>query len=134
MFVAVWFARFCVLVAPAVNWLAVLAAPTAVEQILDVFLDNALALEPTGGTVRVALTRTNATITLSVEDNGPGLLPEHQERAFDRFWRGPNDYQGTGLGLAIAHQLASRSGATLTLTNRPSGGALAQAVFRSAHP
>ncbi len=114
--------------------LAVLAVPTAVEQILDVFLDNALALEPAGGTVRVILQRVQDMITLTVEDSGPGLSSEHEKRAFDRFWRGPNDYQGTGLGLAIAEQFASRSQAELTLTNRPGGGALAQAAFRAANP
>lgn len=111
--------------------LEVRAVPTAVEQILDIFLDNALALEPPGGAVHVSLRRVDNTIVLSVEDNGPGLSPEHEMRAFDRFWRGPNDYQGTGLGLSIAQQLASRSGAELTLTNRPEGGAVAQATFNA---
>jgi signal transduction histidine kinase len=114
--------------------LAVWAAPTAVEQILDVFLDNALALEPREGNVLVTLQRSDNAIILSVQDHGPGLSPEQEKRAFDRFWRGPNDYQGTGLGLAIAQQLASRSDATLTLTNRPGGGAVAQATFRATHP
>lgn len=112
--------------------LLVRAVPTAVEQILDVFLDNALALEPLGGTVRVTLSETEGTVTLRVEDNGPGLSPDHERRAFDRFWRGPNDYQGTGLGLAIAQQFAARSHASLSLTNRPGGGgALAEATFLS---
>ncbi len=113
--------------------LQAVAIPTALEQILDVFLDNALALEPEGGTVRVILHPDTTTLTLSVEDNGPGLSPEHEKRAFDRFWRGPNDYQGTGLGLAIAQQLASRSEATLSLSNRPGGGAIARATFRRAN-
>ena len=112
--------------------LEVWAAPTALEQIVDVFLDNAVAVEPAGGTVNVTLSRAGTTTTISVEDNGPGLSAEHEKRAFDRFWRGPNDYEGTGLGLAIAQQLAARSGATLSLTNRPAGGAIAQAVFRAA--
>jgi signal transduction histidine kinase len=54
---------------------------------------------------------------------------EVSSRAFDRFWRGGSSYEGSGLGLAIVKQLADASGATVSLTNRESGGAEARAVF-----
>jgi signal transduction histidine kinase len=64
-----------------------------------------------------------------VRDQGPGVSDEVSSRAFDRFWRGGSSYEGSGLGLAIVKQLADASGATVSLTNRESGGAEARAVF-----
>lgn len=112
--------------------LHIIAAPTAFEQIFDVYLDNALAVEPLGGIVHVSLRSEDGHVVLTVKDNGPGLTPEQEERAFDRFWRGPNEYQGTGLGLAIAQQLALASQASLSLKNDSAGGAIASAKFEIA--
>ena len=57
------------------------------------------------------------------------LSDEVYSRAFDRFWRGGSSYEGSGVGLAIVKQLADTSGATVSLTNRVSGGGEALAVF-----
>jgi signal transduction histidine kinase len=106
------------------------AVETALEHILDVYLDNALSVSPEGSTLDVSLlTREGSKVTLTVRDQGPGVSDEVSSRAFDRFWRGGSSYEGSGLGLAIVKQLADASGATVSLTNRESGGAEARAVF-----
>ena len=110
--------------------ISVRALPTALEQIVDVYLDNALSLTPEGGTITVALRSDKDKATLTVEDEGPGVSKEVAERAFDRFWRGQSHYEGSGLGLAIVRQLAEASGASVSLTNNDRGqGAIASAVF-----
>lgn len=106
------------------------AVETALEHIVDVYVDNALSVSPEGSTLEVSLTREGSRVTLCVRDQGPGVSDEVSSRAFDRFWRGGSSYEGSGLGLAIVKQLADASGATVSLRNRDSGGAEAIAVFR----
>jgi len=49
-------------------------------------------------------------VTLSVEDDGPGVPDEHRDRVFDRFFRGDpardRSSPGTGLGPAIVRAVA----------------------------
>lgn len=61
---------------------------------------------------------------LVVEDDGPGVAPEHVERLFEPFWRGEradlrND-GGTGLGLTIAREIVERLGGRIEASTRPS--------------
>lgn len=113
--------------------LRVLSIPTALEQIVDVYLDNALSVTPEGGTITVRLDAHEDSVTLSVEDEGPGVSDEVAQRAFDRFWRGQSHYEGSGLGLAIVRQLAEASGATVSLQSRSGRpGARAEVVFQAA--
>ena len=103
----------------------------ALEQIIDNFIDNALAVSPPGGTVSVVVARSDAHVTVDVIDEGPGLSPEECTRAFERFWRGSRSRQGTGtgLGLAIVKQLALASGGTAELSPVATGGLRARATF-----
>jgi signal transduction histidine kinase len=107
-----------------------LAVPTAIDQIVDIYLDNALSVSPAGSAVELTLTEEGSHVVLEVKDRGPGLSPDECERAFDRFWRGSSHYEGTGLGLAIVLQLARASRADVSLTPREGGGIIARAVFR----
>ena len=53
---------------------------------------------------------------LTVEDSGPGIAPEHRERAMQRFVRVTADgAPGSGLGLAIVQAIAQGHGATVAL-------------------
>jgi signal transduction histidine kinase len=104
----------------------VLAIPSAVEQIVDNLVDNALGVGSTEVTVRIDDT------TLHVLDRGPGMNPEERAHAFERFWRGrgEQDRRGSGLGLAIVAQLAGASGAHARLDAREGGGLDAVVEFR----
>ncbi len=107
------------------------AAETALEHILDVYIDNALAVSPAGSNITVLLTREGSAVTLLVQDEGPGVSDEVARRAFDRFWRGGSSYEGSGLGLAIVKELADASGASVALETRENGGAQARVVFQT---
>ncbi len=110
----------------------VLAVPTAVEQIIDNYIDNALAVSERGGSIVVQTSSGHGHSSIDVLDEGPGMSPEQTEQAFERFWRGSSDGAGNGLGLAIVAQLASASGATVRLENRAGGGLDASARFANA--
>jgi heavy metal sensor kinase len=77
-------------------------------------LDNALRYTPPGGRIAVSGACDERGITISVNDSGPGIAPEHLPRLFDRFFRidrGRNRSQGgSGLGLAIAQSIAQAHG------------------------
>lgn len=110
----------------------VLAVPTAVEQIIDNYIDNALAVSERGASIVVKISSGHGHSSIDVLDEGPGMSPEQTEQAFERFWRGSSDGAGNGLGLAIVAQLASASGATVRLENRAEGGLDASARFANA--
>ena len=71
-------------------------------------LDN--AVRHAVSRVEVTLVEDAGTVTLSVEDDGPGVPDEHRDRVFDRFFRGDpardRSSPGTGLGLAIVRAVA----------------------------
>jgi two-component system sensor histidine kinase QseC len=105
--------------------------------LLDNLIENAIKYSPAGGTVRVSVhasAQTSAQASandgppraeLSVEDEGPGIAPEHRERVFDRFYRVPDQsLPGSGLGLAIVRSVAERHRATLRLDDREHGPGL----------
>jgi signal transduction histidine kinase len=117
-----------------------LATPSALEQILDNYLDNAIAVAPSGTTVEIVVdgpdpSARGQTISIHVLDRGPGLSDEQLASAFGRFWRAPdNPNDGTGLGLAIVAQLAASSGGRAELSRRVGGGIDAAAHLRLTMP
>jgi len=98
--------------------------------ILTNLLDNALRYgrPPSGGVrtivIGVSPNETDATVTLSVTDNGPGIDAKVAEER-SRWARGANIEAvrgGTGLGLFIVARYAELMGTSLTLQNVESGG------------
>ena len=62
------------------------------------------------GTVTVEVASRDGLAVLTVTDEGRGLEPSEEERAFERFWRGSGGGPGSGLGLAIVRATAERHG------------------------
>lgn len=65
-------------------------------------------------------------IRLVVEDQGPGVPPDHRERIFEPFFRLPGASEregGVGLGLALVKTIAQRHGGTVRCDQREGGGA-----------
>jgi two-component system, sensor histidine kinase PhcS len=62
-------------------------------------------------------------VRLLVEDNGPGIAPEHLPKLFTAFFTTKEAGKGTGLGLALSRQYVESFGGTLRAENRPEGGA-----------
>ena len=58
-----------------------------------------------------------------VEDNGPGLAPGEQDRAFLPFVSGKSTEQGSGIGLFICKKIVDELGGRIKIENRPTGGA-----------
>ncbi len=66
------------------------------------------------------------TITITIEDGGPGIADEEIEKVFTPFYRlersRSRDTGGVGLGLAVARAVIREHGGDVTLSNRPEGG------------
>jgi two-component system phosphate regulon sensor histidine kinase PhoR len=81
----------------------------AFDQVIINLLDNALKYTPAPGRVLVRAARDQDTVTIDVEDDGPGISVEHRTRIFERFYRvdtgRSRELGGTGLGLAIVKHL-----------------------------
>jgi signal transduction histidine kinase len=62
-------------------------------------------------------------VQIAIQDNGPGIPPQVQQRLFDPFFTTKPVGKGTGLGLSIAYQIVSdRHGGNLTCTSTPGTG------------
>ena len=91
-----------------------------VLQIGRILVENALVHTPPGTPVRLAAARRNSSALLAVEDEGPGIPPEHSDHIFDRFYRLEGAVaSGSGLGLAIARELAELMGGSVELEPAP---------------
>ena len=79
---------------------------TRIAQVLDNFLNNARKYAPESH-VEVRIRRQERNILVEVEDQGPGIAPEHLSHLFERFYRVTNDQsiRGTGLGLYISRKI-----------------------------
>jgi signal transduction histidine kinase len=95
----------------------VLADSDRIAQVLDNLLDNAIRFSPSGGEVRVSLSREADQVACRVADAGPGIPAEHLPFIFERFYRADQSrgrgQGGSGLGLAIVRGLVqAHSGRT----------------------
>jgi two-component system phosphate regulon sensor histidine kinase PhoR len=104
-------ARVVVAVDPAA---VVLGDPTAIEQVIENLVGNAVKYGDPGGAVKIRGERRGARVVLDVEDDGPGIAREHLPRIFERFYRvdagRSRERGGTGLGLAIVKHLVEAMG------------------------
>ena len=101
--------------------------PDRLGQVIANLLENARHATRGTGRVRVELFSDDGTGQVCVDDDGPGVPEEHQERIFERFARldeaRARDRFGSGLGLAIARAIAEAHGGTLRCGASPLGGA-----------
>lgn len=85
---------------------------------LSNLLANAIRHTPQGRTVHVSLNSHDSRATVSVENPGPEIPPEHLPRLFDRFYRADPSRQrkgdGAGLGLAIVKSIADIHGGAIS--------------------
>ena len=97
--------------------------PLAMKRCIGNLVANA---QRYGGNVIVAAWREQRFVTISVDDDGPGIAAEHREDVFRPFLRldeaRNQDEGGSGLGLAIARDIARAHGGDIALTTSALGG------------
>jgi signal transduction histidine kinase len=82
----------------------------ALKRALANLAQNALRYSPADSAITIAAGSKDGWVWTAVEDEGPGIAPEHQEQVFERFWRTDKSRSrslgGSGLGLSIVQQVA----------------------------
>jgi len=102
--------------------------PRKVKQVLMNLLHNALEASPSGSRVTVTVESTpSGDARVSVRDEGLGLAPEVDGRAFEAGVT--TKERGSGLGLTVARALARQHGGEVTLENGARGGCVAAVVL-----
>jgi two-component system OmpR family sensor kinase len=104
----------------------VAASPDLLDRLIGVLLDNACKYAPEEGIVDVTVAAEGTRVTVTVDDSGPGIAAEDEERIFDRFHRSvttSSEAGGAGLGLAIGDAIVRATGGRWTVGRSPEGGA-----------
>lgn len=101
---------------PTALWLR--ADGARLQQVVWNLLSNAVKFTSAGGRVEVRLRLEEATVRLSVQDDGVGIRPEFLPHVFQRFTQADSSttraHGGLGLGLAIVRSLVEMHGGNVS--------------------
>lgn len=109
--------------------------PAKVERILENLLSNAVRHTPPRSHIWVRVGPDEGGALLVVEDDGPGVPPEHRGTIFQPFAQGaggPEHSPGVGIGLAVVARFAELHGGRAWVQDREGGGASFCVWFPSA--
>ncbi|MCF3640742.1 ATP-binding protein [Rhizobium sp. TRM95111] len=102
---------------------AVMVRPNAFTRLVTNLVSNALRY---AGKVHIGVRHGTKWLTITVDDDGPGIPERSRDDVFKPFFRLDEarnlDASGTGLGLAIARDIARSHGGNVTLSDSPLGG------------
>ncbi len=95
--------------------------PEMLSRAIRNLVENAINYAPPGTTVEIVVEGSGM---VRVLDEGPGIKEEERALIFQRFWRRDRRRTGNaGLGLSIVQRIADTHAATISVENRPTGGA-----------
>ncbi len=97
-------------------------------------VDNALKFTPVGKSVTVTAKEDATSVTVSIEDEGPGVDPDVQKEIFEknRVWSGKVKASGAGLGLFLSKQFIELTGGTISFNTTPGKGTVFNINLRKA--
>jgi two-component system phosphate regulon sensor histidine kinase PhoR len=100
----------------------VMADKQRITQVLTNLIDNGIKYGREQGKIIVEIEEEKKHFHVSIEDDGPGIPPEHLGRIFERFYRvdksRSRDTGGTGLGLAIVKHILNAHNSKITVTSQ----------------
>jgi PAS domain S-box-containing protein len=106
-----------------------------IEHVLDNLLDNALKYSPEGSEVRVVVSGNDGKVEIGVEDKGPGLTLDEQNRLFvpfERLNQSLGGYpKGLGLGLVVCRKLVEAHDGTISVSSARGKGSVFKIVIPS---
>lgn len=107
--------------------------PQLLYGILYNLCDNGVKYNRPGGRVDIEVENRPGAVRLTVADTGIGILEEHRQRIFERFYRvdksRSREVGGTGLGLSIVKHAARIHDASIELNSEPEKGTVITVTF-----
>ena len=101
---------------------------SALRRVVDILLDNAFKYTPAPGSVHLSLERRAESVTITVQDSGPGIDEPDQQKIFERFYRvdkaRSREQGGAGLGLSIAQWIVTQHRGSIAVESHPGNGAI----------
>lgn len=111
--------------------------PDQIKQVvLNLFQNAVQHTDSFEGVIRVSLLKAHEKVQLVIQDNGPGISPEHINHIFERFYRSENSRNrregGAGLGLSITKAIVEGHGGTIQVSSKVGEGTRVQVTFPEA--
>jgi two-component system sensor histidine kinase CreC len=99
--------------------------PFLLHQALANIIQNSIDFSLPGGSITMTCRVDGERLSLSVDDEGPGIPEHYRERVFDKFFslqRPDTGKKSTGLGLNFVREVATLHGGDIVLQNLPGKG------------
>jgi signal transduction histidine kinase len=113
------------------------ADPLQMQQLFQNLLENALKFHRPNipPEIRISSKTSDVGYHITIQDNGIGIEPQHQERIFKIFERlHPHQYEGTGIGLSICKKIVERHNGTLQIQSKLGQGSRFMMTLPSKQP
>ena len=109
---------------------SVYADRTAMLQVLENILDNAVRYSNGTRQLTISAAASDTQVSLKIADKGRGISPEDVPHIFERFYRGHDAPSGgSGLGLSIAQRIMKDHRGEIRLQSTPGIGTVAELVL-----
>ncbi len=97
----------------------VMVNPDEISQVWTNLIQNAIQAMNSEGDMLVETYRDGDYVVVAVEDKGPGIPPDIQDKIFQPFFTTKKKGEGTGLGLDICKKIVEKFDGELTFTSEP---------------
>ncbi|MBN2040237.1 MAG: PAS domain S-box protein [Spirochaetes bacterium] len=117
----------------------IFADSTQIHQVMmNLCINAAQAMEQNGGLIKISLEnfkvdeytgrlhpdlKKGEYVKLTVQDTGPGIVPEIQDRIFDPYFTTKDSGKGSGMGLSLVHGIIKNHNGTIAVHSTPGKGA-----------
>lgn len=107
---------------PRIGTAVVMGEESRLARVFDNIVDNAISFSPEGGLVEICAVQIGDEVTVSIDDEGPGVPEEARQAIFNRFHsmrpQGEAFGRHSGLGLAIAKAIVEGHDARILVEDR----------------
>ncbi len=96
-----------------------------IQEVVLNLMENAIKYTPEGGKIRICSLEVDNEVLVTIEDNGPGVSPEEQDKIFEKFYRGRQHAlatKGTGLGLFLVKYFVELHRGRIIFSSEPGQG------------
>jgi nitrogen fixation/metabolism regulation signal transduction histidine kinase len=98
------------------------------EQAFVNLITNSCEAMPDGGRIDVSASRSNGQVVLVIEDSGPGIPEELQEKIFDLYVTTKEG--GSGVGLSLVYRIVQLHGGDVRIESEPGRGTRARITLK----